>query len=130
MAVNPEHGTALEEVRREPGSLEVLTKLARHPISYAARASGLHPQTLRDYDRRGVIRASRTEGGKRLFSDVEIERARRIRALSDEGVPLAAARRIIRLEELLQTTVRRLQVLDEQNRRLSARLQHLEVARR
>jgi MerR family transcriptional regulator, heat shock protein HspR len=122
--------TTVDRVPAGPADADRFAQVPRHPIAYAARVTGLHPQTLRDYDRRGVIRVARTEGGKRLFSDAEIARATRVHALSDDGVPLSVAKRIVRLEDLLRTAVERIQVLEDQNGRLSARLQHRELTRR
>lgn len=102
-----------------------LERVARHPIRTAAKAAGLHPQTLRDYERRGLLRPARTDGGMRLYTDEEIDRAKRLAELTADGTPLAAARRILRLEGLLRLTVARVAVLEDQNRRLSARLQRL-----
>jgi MerR family transcriptional regulator/heat shock protein HspR len=104
--------------------------VGRHPIRTAAKAAGLHPQTLRDYERRGLLRPSRTDGGMRLYSDRDIDRARRLAELTAEGTPLAAARRILRLEELVRLTVERVRVLEDQNRRLSDRLHALATASR
>jgi MerR family transcriptional regulator/heat shock protein HspR len=96
--------------------------LPRYPIREAARRAGIHPQTLRVYERRDLLHPVRTEGGKRLFSDADIDRAVRIRQVTDDNIPLAAARRVLRLEDLLQTAIDRIQTLEDQNRRLSTRL--------
>lgn len=61
----------------------------------------------------------------RLFSDDDIARARRLAELTAEGTPLVAARRILRLEELVRMTISRIRTLEDQNSRLSARLQRL-----
>lgn len=106
-----------------------LPEIPRHPIAYAARRAGLHPQTLRAYERRQLIKPARTDGGKRLFSDSDIARAQRIRAITDDNIPLQAARRVLRLEDLLQTAIGRIKTLEDQNRRLSDRLHRLELAR-
>jgi len=104
--------------------------VGRHPIRYAARAAGLHAQTLRDYERRGLLRPARTDGGMRLFSDDDVARARRIAELSAEGVPLTATQRILRLERLLRLLFARIRTLEDQNARLSARLQRQQVGAR
>lgn len=64
----------------------------------------------------------------RLYSDQEISRARRLAELTAEGAPLHLARRVLRLEERVRTTVEIIQVLEEQNRRLSDRLRALAAA--
>jgi MerR family transcriptional regulator/heat shock protein HspR len=102
----------------------------RHSIGRAAAAAGLHPQTLRAYERRGLLRPERTDGGKRLFTDAEVQRAGRIRRLTDDGVTVPMARRVLRLEDSLQRAIDRIRVLEDQNARLSTRLQRLELARR
>ena len=101
--------------------------VGRHPIRAAARAAGLHPQTLRDYERRGLLRPARTDGGMRLYSDADIDRARRLGELTAEGTPLRAAQRILRLERLISLLISRIRTLEDQNRRLSARLQQSAV---
>jgi len=101
------------------------TAVARHPIRTAAKTAGLHPQTLRDYERRGLLRPARTNGGMRLYSDSDIARAKRLSELTAHGTPLTAAKRILRLEHLLRLTFARIRTLEDQNRRLSARLQQL-----
>ena len=105
-----------------------LEHLPRHPIRRAAAASGLHPQTLRDYERRGLLRPARTDGGMRLYSDEDTERAKRLAELTAEGTPLVTARRILRLEERLRTAIEHIHLLEEQNRRLSDRLYALASA--
>jgi MerR family transcriptional regulator/heat shock protein HspR len=109
---------------------EPLPDVARHSIARAATAADLHPQTLREYERRGLLRPARTSGGKRLYTDADIQRARQIRALTDGGVDTGAARRVLRLEELLRLAFDRIRTLEDQNRRLSARLQALQLERR
>lgn len=105
-----------------------IERVSRHPIRTAAKEAGLHPQTLRDYERRGLLRPSRTEGGMRLYSDQEIARARRLAELTTDGAPLHVARRVLRLEERVRTAVEIIQVLEDQNRRLSDRLHALAAA--
>lgn len=105
-------------------------ELARYPIARAGRLTGLHPQTLRDYDRAGLVRPTRTAGGRRLYTERDLERARRVRTLTADGVPVVATRRILRLEDGLRSALERVRILEDQNRRLSERLQKLELARR
>jgi MerR family transcriptional regulator, heat shock protein HspR len=74
-------------------------------ISVAAELSGLHPQTLRAYEREGFLEPARTPGGTRRYSGAEVSRLRQISALADAGVNIAGMRRILSLEK----TVRGLQ---------------------
>jgi MerR family transcriptional regulator/heat shock protein HspR len=69
-------------------------------ISVAARMAGMHPQTLRQYDRLGLVQAGRAAGGGRRYSTRDVELLREVQRLSqDEGVNLAGIRRIIGLEQ-------------------------------
>jgi MerR family transcriptional regulator/heat shock protein HspR len=68
-------------------------------ISVAAELSGVHPQTLRIYERKGLLQPARTAGNTRRYSERDIERLRAIQRLTqDEGVNLAGAKRIMDLE--------------------------------
>lgn len=67
-------------------------------ISVAAELSGLHPQTLRTYDRLGLVEPGRTGGGGRRYSLVDIELLRRIADLTAEGLGLEGVKRVIELE--------------------------------
>ena len=58
----------------------------------------MHPQTLRIYERKGLLDPARTAGGNRRYSDADIERLRRIAELTDEGLNLAGVRRVLELE--------------------------------
>jgi MerR family transcriptional regulator, heat shock protein HspR len=71
---------------------------AVYVISVAARLVGAHPQTLRNYERTGLLDPSRTSGGSRRFSDEDIEQLRRIQQLTGEGHNLEGVRRILELE--------------------------------
>jgi DNA-binding transcriptional MerR regulator len=70
-------------------------------ISVAAELAGVHPQTLRIYERKGLVRPHRTSGNTRRYSEADIGRLRRIQGLTQEGVNLAGAKRIMALEEEL-----------------------------
>ncbi len=76
----------------------------RYMISVAAELAGMHPQTLRVYEQRGLVRPQRTAGNTRLYSDHDIERLRLIQRLTSElGLNLAGVERVLRLEDdLLQ----------------------------
>lgn len=71
---------------------------ARYVISVAAEMSGMHPQTLRIYERRGLIEPYRTPGGTRRYSEADIERLDIIQELTSAGVNLEGVRRILMLE--------------------------------
>ncbi|MBT8227716.1 MAG: helix-turn-helix transcriptional regulator [Dactylosporangium sp.] len=71
-------------------------------ISIAAKLAGMHPQTLRQYDRLGLVNAGRTQGGGRRYSARDVAMLREIQRLSqEEGVNLAGIKRIIGLEQLV-----------------------------
>src|SRR5688572_10529892 len=72
-------------------------------ISMAAEMLGMHPQTLRKYDRLGLIQPSRTIGSMRLYSREELERLRLIKHLVDElGINLAGIKRLLEVAEVMQ----------------------------
>ena len=71
---------------------------AVYVISVAAELAGMHPQTLRIYERRGLVLPARTQGGNRRYSDADIEVLRRIAQLADEGMNLEGIRRVMQLE--------------------------------
>ncbi len=68
-------------------------------ISVAAELTGLHPQTLRIYERRGLVEPRRTGGGSRRYSEADLAKLRRIVELTEEGLNLEGVRRVIELEE-------------------------------
>jgi len=81
-------------------------------ISMAAERLGMHPQTLRKYERLGLIQPSRTIGSMRLYSREELERLRLIKHLVDElGINLAGVQRLLSIAEV----VHRIQPLMEEN---------------
>lgn len=82
---------------------------AVYVISVAAELAGVHPQTLRIYERKGLVDPARTSGGSRRYSDADIELLRRIQGLTNEGLNLAGVQRVLFLEE--------------ENRRLRAELE-------
>jgi len=71
---------------------------AVYVISVAAELAGMHPQTLRIYERRGLLQPARTQGGNRRYSDVDIDCLRRISELASEGMNLEGIRRVMQLE--------------------------------
>ena len=75
----------------------------RYMISVAAELVGIHPQTLRIYEAKGLVRPQRTAGNTRLYSDADLERLRLINQLTTElGLNLAGVEQVIRLEEQLR----------------------------
>ncbi|HVD69899.1 MAG TPA: helix-turn-helix transcriptional regulator [Actinomycetota bacterium] len=80
-------------------------------ISVAAELAGVHPQTLRIYERKGLVSPQRTSGNTRRYSDADIDRLRAIQTLTDEGVNLAGVKRIMEMRvemEQLRAEVERL----------------------
>jgi MerR family transcriptional regulator/heat shock protein HspR len=75
---------------------------AVYVISVAAELSGMHPQTLRIYERKGLLDPARTGGGSRRYSDIDISRLQRIQELTNEGLNLAGVKRVLELEALLE----------------------------
>ena len=72
-------------------------------ISVAARMVGMHPQTLRKYERLGLVQPTRTVGSMRLYSDDELERVRIIKRLVDDaGINLAGVQRLLSIAEVMQ----------------------------
>ena len=89
----------------------------RYMISVAADIVGMHPQTLRIYETRGLIRPKRTAGNTRLYSDADIERLQLIQRLtSDLGLNLAGVELVLRLEDELQKAHARIDRLQRQLR--------------
>jgi MerR family transcriptional regulator/heat shock protein HspR len=72
---------------------------AVYVISVAAELAGVHPQTLRIYERKGLVDPARTGGGSRRYSERDIERLRRIQDLTNAGLNLEGVRRVIELED-------------------------------
>jgi MerR family transcriptional regulator/heat shock protein HspR len=84
---------------------------ALYVISVAAELAGVHPQTLRIYERKGLVEPQRTVGRSRRYSDRDIRRLQRIQELTTEGVSLAGVKRIIALEEELEEARIRIECL-------------------
>jgi MerR family transcriptional regulator, heat shock protein HspR len=91
--------------------------LPRYMISVAADLVGMHPQTLRMYESRGLVRPSRTPGGTRLYSDVDLDRLRLIQRLTGElGLNLAGVEHVLRLEDELRRLRTRMDRLEAELR--------------
>ncbi len=74
------------------------TARAVYVISVAAELAGVHPQTLRIYERKGLVDPARTSGGSRRYSDADIAQLRRIQELTNEGLNLYGVQRVLELE--------------------------------
>jgi MerR family transcriptional regulator/heat shock protein HspR len=73
---------------------------AVYVISVAAELAGVHPQTLRIYERKGLVDPGRTRGGSRRYSEADIAQLRRIQELTNEGLNLAGVKRVLELGHL------------------------------
>jgi MerR family transcriptional regulator, heat shock protein HspR len=85
---------------------------ALYVISVAAELAGMHPQTLRVYERRGLIEPARTSGRSRRYSEQDIQLLRRIQELSNDGVSLAGVQQVLSLESELRAARRRIADLE------------------
>jgi len=90
---------------------------ALYIISVAAELAGVHPQTLRIYERKGLIEPKRTEGRSRRYSDRDIELLQHIQELTNEGVGLAGVKRILELEAALDDAAAEIERLRAQVRK-------------
>jgi len=77
-------------------------------ISVAAELAGVHPQTLRIYERKGLVRPSRTSGNTRRYSDRDIARLRTIQEMTQAGVNLAGVKRILKMQAEIEALRREL----------------------
>ena len=86
-------------------------------ISVAAELAGMHPQTLRTYETKGLVRPKRTPGGTRLYSEADVERLRIIQRLTTElGLNLAGVELVLRLEDELRRAHAQIAQLQKQQR--------------
>jgi MerR family transcriptional regulator/heat shock protein HspR len=89
----------------------------RYTISVAAELVGMHPQTLRIYESKGLVRPGRTPGGTRLYSETDLERLRTIQRLTTElGLNLAGVQRVLVLEDEMEKLRARMVRLERQMR--------------
>jgi len=92
-------------------------------ISVAAELAGVHPQTLRIYERKGLLRPARTAGNRRRYSDRDIERLRMIQRLTQvEGLNLAGVRMIVDMEDQIERMRQRVSALDAELQRARRRM--------
>ena len=92
---------------------------AVYVISVAAEIAGVHPQTLRIYERRGLLQPARTQGGNRRYSNADIRRLQRIAELADAGVSLEGIRQVLELEAEVTQLRERVLELENELRRAS-----------
>ena len=89
----------------------------RYMISVAAELVGMHPQTLRIYESKGLIRPKRTAGNTRLYSDADVERLRLIQQLTNEfGLNLAGVEQVLSLQDEMHKMRRKLERMEREMR--------------
>ena len=96
-------------------------------ISVAAELAGVHPQTLRTYEQKGLVSPQRTRGNTRTYSQADIERLQLINELTDEGINLAGVIRILDLKGRLDERDEELDALHRRVRKLADRVHELET---
>ena len=96
-------------------------------ISVAAELAGVHPQTLRIYEQKGLVSPQRTRGNTRMYSQADIERLQLINELTDEGINLAGIIRILDLKGRLDERDDELDALHRRVRKLADRVHELET---
>src|SRR5579871_1237082 len=99
MRAQEQLGTAPAPHRRPRRAAERDQTMAVYVISVAAELAGVHPQTLRIYERKGLVDPARTGGGSRRYSERDIDRLRRIQDLTNGGLNLEGVRRVMELED-------------------------------
>ncbi len=96
---------------------------AIYVISVAAELAGVHPQTLRVYERKGLVQPSRTSGNTRRYSDSDITLLRRIQELTNElGMNLAGVEKVFELEDEMRRMRKRMKELERRSQRLEKEL--------
>ena len=96
-------------------------------ISVAAELAGVHPQTLRTYEQKGLVTPQRTSGNTRMYSQADIERLELINELTGEGINLAGVIRILDLKGRLEERDEEIDDLHKKVRRLADRVHELET---
>ena len=113
---------AVHLVRRTRAS-DMSDNTPRYMISVAADLVGMHPQTLRIYETKGLVTPQRTAGNTRLYSDADLERLRLIQQLTTElGLNLAGVEHVIRLEEQIRRMQRTMERLEREMRETIAQV--------
>jgi len=101
----------------------VIDERPRYMISVAAELVGMHPQTLRMYEQKGLVRPQRTAGNTRLYSEADLERLRLIQKLTTQlGLNLAGVEAVLDLEEQLQRMQARMERLEREMREAIAQV--------
>ena len=96
-------------------------------IGVAAQLAGMHPQTLRSYEQKGLVTPQRTSGNTRMYSQADIERLGLINELTNEGINLAGVTRILDLQGRLDERDQEIDDLHRRVRRLADRVHELET---
>ena len=96
-------------------------------IGVAAALAGMHPQTLRSYEQKGLVTPQRTSGNTRMYSQADIERLELINELTNEGINLAGVIRILDLQGRLNERDQEIDDLHRRVRRLADRVHELET---
>jgi MerR family transcriptional regulator, heat shock protein HspR len=101
----------------------VIDERPRYMISVAAELVGMHPQTLRMYEQKGLVQPQRTAGNTRLYSEADLERLRLIQKLTTQlGLNLAGVEAVLDLEEQLQRMQARMERLGREMREAIAQV--------
>lgn len=100
---------------------------ALYMIGVAAELAGVHPQTLRIYEQKGLVNPQRTRGNTRMYSQADIERLQLINELTSEGINLAGVIRILDLQGRLDERDAEIDDLHKRVRRLADRVHELET---
>src|SRR5256714_12564129 len=110
-------GLRLDLVAGEGRGETLMDDRPRYMISIAAELVGMHPQTLRMYEQKGLVQPQRTAGNTRLYSEADLERLRLIQRLTTElGLNLAGVEAVLGLEEQLQRMQSRMELLEREMR--------------
>ena len=96
-------------------------------ISVAAELAGVHPQTLRIYESKGLVTPKRSAGNTRLYSQADIDRLELIGRLTDEGINLAGVMRILDMKERMEQQDAELEKLRRQVKKLGDQVHELEM---
>ena len=117
--------------RKQTTRVEVASDRGVFMISVAAELAEMHPQTLRMYEARGLIEPQRSPKGTRLYSHADVERLRRIQAMTAQlGMNLAGVERVLELEHQHDAMQRKVNSLEKRATELKAEVQRLEELRR
>lgn len=95
-------------------------------ISVAAELAGVHPQTLRAYEQKGLLTPQRTQGGTRMYSQADLDHLALINELTEEGINLAGVMRILDLQTRLDNAEAQLDNLHHRYQRLARRVAEID----